>query len=202
MAPAYRWHRMFLQHLQSRHPGAAVGAEVARAHLVPRRAAGRVPERAARADAPRSVADHRVARRRSSRRCARWRATTTSIPDAAAEFADYILDGLDRSVDGARATAPCRPIRSSTCSSARSWPTRSRPSATIYERLGLELQRRGRAAHARLPRRQPAGQARQRTRYTFADDRPRRRRAGASGRAATRSTSTCRANRWADVQIQ
>ena len=26
MAPAYRWHRTFLQHLQSRHPADAVGA--------------------------------------------------------------------------------------------------------------------------------------------------------------------------------
>ena len=70
MAPAYRWHRTFLQHLQSRHPADTLGAEVARPHLVPRRAARRVPGRAPRADAPRPAADHRVARRRSSRRCA------------------------------------------------------------------------------------------------------------------------------------
>ena len=38
MASAYRCHRQFLQHLQSRPPGTAVGAEVACASVVPRRA--------------------------------------------------------------------------------------------------------------------------------------------------------------------
>ena len=62
MAPAYRWHRDVPAAPAVAPPGATLGVEVARASVVPRRAARRVPERVARADAPRPVAHHRVAR--------------------------------------------------------------------------------------------------------------------------------------------
>ena len=45
MAPAYRWHRRFLQHLQSEHHGRALAAQVARPPVAPAGAAGRVPRR-------------------------------------------------------------------------------------------------------------------------------------------------------------
>jgi hypothetical protein len=97
MAPAYRWHRTFLQLLQSHHPASrwvlkspghvwcleALLAEYPDAFL---------------------VQTHRdplqiIASLGSLVPTLRQLASDdTSVPEAAAEFADYVLDGLDRSV--------------------------------------------------------------------------------------------------------
>ena len=61
MAPAYRWHRRFLQLLQSRNPGGRWVLKTGAPPVGPARAAGRVSGRVHRPDAPRPVADHRVA---------------------------------------------------------------------------------------------------------------------------------------------
>ena len=97
MAPAYRYHRIFLQHLQSRHPaprwvlkspghlwclGALVN-EYPNALLVQTH---RDPLRI-------------IASLSSLMSVLRQLGTSEiSLPDIAAEFADYLLDGLDRSV--------------------------------------------------------------------------------------------------------
>ena len=98
MAPAYRWHRRFLQHLQSGHPGrrwvlkspghiwclGELLAEYPDALLVQTH---RDPLRIVA-----SVASLIATLRRLA-------SAETSIPEVAAEWADYLLDGLDRSVD-------------------------------------------------------------------------------------------------------
>jgi hypothetical protein len=97
MAPAYTWHRAFLQHLQSRHPTdrwivkspghiwclGALLAEYPNAFLVQTHR-----------DPVRIIASlgSLVSKLRS------LSSDDTSIPGAAAEFADYIVEGLDRSV--------------------------------------------------------------------------------------------------------
>ncbi len=97
MAPAYHWHRQFLQHLQSRHPARrwvlkspahiwCLGdllAEYPNALLVQTHR-----------DPLRIVASlsSLVATLRS------LASDDATIPDAAREFTDYVLDGLDRSV--------------------------------------------------------------------------------------------------------
>jgi hypothetical protein len=97
MAPAYAWHRTFLQHLQSRHPTqrwvlkspghiwclGALLAEYPNALLVQTHR-----------DPLRIIASlgSLVCTLRS------LASDDTSIPGAAAEWADYTLDGLDRSV--------------------------------------------------------------------------------------------------------
>ena len=98
MAPAYRWHRMFLEHLQSRHPAQrwvlkspghiwsldALLTEYPNALLIQTHR-----------DPLRIIASlgSLIAKLRS------LTSDDTSIPDAATEFAAYIIDGLDRSVD-------------------------------------------------------------------------------------------------------
>ena len=44
MAPAYRYHRLFLQYLQSAHPGAALGDQVTCPSVGPRALMGEYPE--------------------------------------------------------------------------------------------------------------------------------------------------------------
>jgi len=137
MAPAYRYHRIFLQHLQSRHPaprwvlkspghlwclGALVN-EYPNALLVQTH---RDPLRI-------------VASLTSLMSVLRQLGTSDiSQPDIAAEFADYLLEGLDRSVaareDGTVATDRVVDVQ------FRSFM--ADPFATIreiYEKLGLEL---------------------------------------------------------------
>lgn len=137
MAPAYRWHRQYLQHLQSRHPAArwvlkspahlwclpAVLAEYPNALLVQTH---RDPLRILS-----SLSSLIATLRRVS-------SDDASIPDAAAEFADYILDGLDRSVT-AREDGTVDPAR---VVDLHFGAFMADPFATIhrvYDRLGLEL---------------------------------------------------------------
>ena len=166
MAPAYRWHRRFLQHLQSRHPGErwvlkspghlwcldALLAEYPDAVLVqthrdPLKVIASVA-RAGRAAAPRG--QRRSRHRRGAEEFAelllprprpiRGRSATTARPAVA---------GRRRAVRRLHG----RPVRHDRC--------RLRPA-------GLELSRRGRGAHADVPRRAP-GRVRRRTATRWAD---------------------------------
>jgi len=138
MAPAYRWHRVFLEHLQSRHPAArwvlkspghlwaldALLAEYPNALLVQTH---RDPLRIL------ASLSSLVAKLRSM--CC----DASTVPRAAADFAADILDGLDRSIDARE---------NGTVASERVVDVQFRsfmadPFATIneiYEKLGLELQ--------------------------------------------------------------
>ncbi len=155
MAPAYQWHRVFLQHLQSHHAGErwvikspghiwaldALLREYPKALLVQTHR-----------DPLRIVASigSLVARLRS------LASDDTSIPSAAAEFADYILDGLDRSVTAREDGTVC----ADRVVDVQFTTFMNDPFATIqtvYERLGLELARRHGAAHPGVPGGQPAG---------------------------------------------
>jgi hypothetical protein len=138
MRPAYRWHRMFLEHLQSKAPATrwvlkspghvwaldALTGEYPNALLVQTHR-----------DPLRIIASlaSLVARLRS------LASNDTSIPGAAADFADNILEGLDRSVTARE---------DGTVSADHVVDVQFRafmidPFATIhtiYERLGLELE--------------------------------------------------------------
>jgi hypothetical protein len=137
MAPAYRWHRQYLQHLQSRHPTScwvlkspghiwclgALLAEYPDALLVQTH---RDPLRII-ASLGSLVATLR-----------QLASDETSIPEAAAEFADYTLDGLDRSVT-ARLDGTIRPDRVLDVQFADFMADPFTTIATIYDHLGLEL---------------------------------------------------------------
>ena len=137
MAPAYRWHRLYLQHLQSRHPAprwvlkspghlwclGALLAEYPNALLVQthRDPLRIIASLGSLLNALRGLASDEV-----------------SIPDAASEFGAYIVDGLDRSVvartDG---TVPADHVVD-----VHFRAFMADPFATIheiYDRLGLEL---------------------------------------------------------------
>ena len=137
MAPAYRWHRVFLQHLQSHHPGErwvlkspghiwcldALLTEYPNALLVQTHR-----------DPLRIIASlaSLIAMLRS------LASDDTSIPVAGEEFAEYIIDGLDRSVT-AREDGT---VKLDQVVDVQFRAFMSDPIAIIravYERLGLEL---------------------------------------------------------------
>jgi hypothetical protein len=166
MAPAYRWHRIYLQHLQSRHPAprwvlkspghlwclGALLAEYPNALLVQTHR-----------DPLRIIASlsslMSVLRRLGS--------DDISVPDIAAEFAGYLVDGLDRSVSARTdGTAPADRVVDV---QFRAFMTD--PFSTIhevYDRLGLGLgadaERRMRAFLAENTTEKHGGHQ-----YTFAD---------------------------------
>jgi len=166
MAPAYRWHRRTLEHLQSRHkarrwvlksPGHlwcldALLAEYPNALLVQTH---RDPLRI-------------IASLASLVATLRSLATDEpSIPEAAAEWADYILEGLDRSVAARREGK----VPAARVVDVHFDAFMADPFATIrgiYERLGLELrddaEARMRAFLAEHPADRQGGH-----RYRFAD---------------------------------
>ena len=137
MEPAYRWHRRFLQHLQSRHAGerwvlkspghiwclGALRAEYPDALLVQTH---RDPLRIIASLASLIATLRKLA------------SDESSIPAAAAEWADYILEGLDRSVAARRdGTVPTDGVVDVQFAAFM-----ADPFATIhhiYRRLGLEL---------------------------------------------------------------
>jgi hypothetical protein len=138
MAPAYRWHRMFLEHLQSRCParrwvlkspghlwaldallGEYPNALLVQTHRDPLRIIASLSSLVARL---RSLASD-----------------DTSIPDAAADFADNILDGLDRSVN-ARENGTVNADRVVDVQFRNFMADPFTTIRTIYERLGLELE--------------------------------------------------------------
>jgi len=137
MAPAYRWHRAFLQHLQSRHaaerwvvksPGhiwhlGALLAEYPDALLVQTHR-----------DPLRIIASlgSLVPTLRS------LASDDTPVPEASAEFADYIIEGLDRSLEARLdGTVPADQVVDTQFASFMADPLTT--IATIYDRLGLEL---------------------------------------------------------------
>jgi uncharacterized protein (DUF2237 family) len=166
MRPAYRWHRVFLQHLQSRHRGErwvlkspghiwcldALLAEYPDALLVQTHR-----------DPLRIVASlgSLIARLRQ------LSSDETSIPSAAAEFADYVIEGLDRSVT-AREDGT---VHADRVVDVQFGAFMADPFTTIrkvYERLGLELddvaEERMRVFLAANPQDKYGGH-----RYTFAE---------------------------------
>lgn len=138
MAPAYRWHRMYLEHLQSRHPARrwvlkspghvwALGAlvnEYPNALLVQTH---RDPLRIL------ASLSSLVARLRS------LASDDSTVVGAAADFADNILDGLDRSVTAREdGTVSADRVVDVQFRSFMADPFRT--IHEIYEKLGLELQ--------------------------------------------------------------
>ncbi len=168
MRPAYRWHRVFLQHLQSHHRGErwvlkspghiwcldALLAEYPDALLVQTHR-----------DPLRIVASlgSLIARLRE------LASDETSIPSAAAEFADYVVEGLDRSVT-AREDGTVRADRVVDVQFAAFMADPFTTIRTVYEHLGLELgddaEQRMRAFLAANPQDKFGGH-----RYTFAETR-------------------------------
>jgi hypothetical protein len=165
MAPAYRWHRTFLQHLQSRHPGERwlvkspghiwhleallaeyPGALLVQTHRDPLRI---IASLGSLVPTLRSLASDEV-----------------STPEAAGEFADYIVEGLDRSVDARRRGAvPPEQVVDTHFADFMADPMAT--VGRIYDRFGLELtaeaERRMRAFVDAHPAGQHGGH-----RYTFA----------------------------------
>jgi hypothetical protein len=145
MAPAYRWHRIYLQHLQARHPASrwvlkspahiwCLGdllheypdALLVQTHRDPVRVISSLSSLVA------------LLRRISS--------DDSTIPAAAAEFADYVIEGLDRSVT-ARDDGTVKPERVVDVQFREFMADPFATIRTIYERLGLEL---GTDAEARM----------------------------------------------------
>jgi hypothetical protein len=166
MAPAYQWHRKFLQHLQSRHPTdrwvlkspghiwclGDLLAEYPNALLLQTHR-----------DPLRIIASlgSLVSTLRS------LSSDDTSIPEAATEFADYIIDGLDRSVT-AREDATVSPDRVIDVQFADFMNDPLKTIGAVYDRLGFELtadvEARMRAFLAENPQHKYGGHH-----YTFAD---------------------------------
>lgn len=166
MRPAYRWHRVFLQHLQSHHRGErwvlkspghiwcldALLAEYPDALLVQTHR-----------DPLRIVASlgSLVAKLRE------LASDETSIPSAAAEFADYVVEGLDRSVT-AREDGTVHADRVVDVQFAAFMADPFTTIRTVYGRLGLELdavsEQRMREFLAANPQDRYGGH-----RYTFAE---------------------------------
>jgi len=166
MAHAYRWHRRFLQALQSRHPAArwvlkspghlwCLGdllAEYPRALLVQTH---RDPLKIIASLGSLSATLRRLA------------SDETSIAEAASEFADYLVDGLDRSV-AARENGTFSSDRIVDVQFSAFMADPLAAVRTIYDRLGLELtadaEARMRAFLAAHPQEEHG-----RHRYRFAD---------------------------------
>jgi hypothetical protein len=138
MAPAYRWHRMYLQHLQARHPAprwvlkspahiwclADLLNEYPDALLVQTH---RDPVRIISSLSSLVALLRRIA------------SDDSTIPVAASEFASYVIEGLDRSVT-AREDGTVEPDRVVDVQFREFMSDPFATIRTIYERLGLELE--------------------------------------------------------------
>ncbi len=158
MSSAYSWHRVFLQHLQSQHPTTrwvlkspghiwclgSLLAEYPNALLVQTH---RDPLRIIASIS--SLVSH----------LRKLACDDPSIPEAAEEFATYIADGLDWSLD-ARESGVVKPEQIVDLQFAEFMTDPFGTIATIYDRLGLDLTTEIEATDARLPRRPPEGRAR------------------------------------------
>jgi hypothetical protein len=168
MAPAYRWHRCYLQHLQSRHPAKrwvlkspghiwALGdllaeypnALLVQTHRDPLRMIASISSLIA------------LLRRLAS--------DDPSLPEAAAEFADYILEGNDRSV-AAREEGTVPPERVVDVQFADFMADPFKTIREIYDRLGLELTETAEQRMRRFLAENPADKHGAH-RYSFADTR-------------------------------
>lgn len=166
LAPAYRWHRQYLQHLQSRHPAPrwllkspahiwhlpALMAEYPDAILVQTH---RDPLRVIA-----SVASLQTTLRKLA-------ADEPDLVDIAAEWADYILDGLDRSVT-ARGDGTIAADRVVDVQFAEFVADPFGTVARVYEQFDLELTPEAdgamRAFYADSPHEGPGGHS-----YRFSD---------------------------------
>lgn len=169
MAPAYRWHRQFLQHLQSRHPGDGSARWVLKSpgHLWALDAlVAEYPDALlvqTHRDPVRIVASvsSLIALLRS------LASDKPSIDEVAAEWADYILDGCERSVQ-ARVDGTVRPERAVDVQFRDFMADPFVTIRSIYERLGLDLtdeaEARMRAFLAENPSEKHGGHQ-----YTFED---------------------------------
>ncbi len=198
MAPAYRWHRIYLQHLQSRHAGerwllkspahlwclGALLAEypdavIVQTHRDPVRVISSISALVA---LLRSMAsDH------------------SSVARAAEQYSEDILLGLERSIEARRdGTLPAGQVVDVQFHEFMADPVRHhrRPSTTA---VGLEFTAEAESRMRCVPR-HPSGRRRRWWQPVHVRrDRPRRRRASASAAAPTRSTSTSRAKRSSDL---
>ena len=166
MAPAYRWHRGYLQHLQSRHPAQRwvlkspghiwalrslldeyPDALLIQTHRDPVRIVASVSSLIA------------LLRRLAS--------DDPSIPEAATEFAEYIVLGNDRSVD-AREDGTVPADRAVDVQFAAFMADPFTVIREIYERLGLELTDEAEQRMRRFLAEHPAD-AHGGHRYSFAD---------------------------------
>jgi hypothetical protein len=140
MAPAYRWHRQFLQHLQSRHPadGSARWLLKSPAHIW---CLGDLL-----AEYPNAllVQTHRdplriIASVSSLQQVLRGMCgQDPSLPDIAAEWAEYIVEGIDRSVTAREdGTVPADRIVDVHFDAFMADPFQA--IGEIYDRLGLAL---------------------------------------------------------------
>ncbi len=196
MAPAYRWHRIYLQHLQSRHAGDAVAAQVARPPVEPRGAPRRVPRRPGHPDPPgpgpgdlvdqrpggaAAVHGERPRRRRPGRRPVR-----RGHPPRA-----RTVGGRPAATARARRPGGRRAVRRVPGRSVRHHRYRLRRA-----RAGVHPRRRGR--HAGVPG-HPPGRRRRGRQPVHASPTPASTPTScASGPAGTRSTSTYPASRSCD----
>jgi len=169
MAPAYKWHRRFLEHLQSRHPaeGAARWVLKSPAHIWALDALMAEYPDALLVQTHRDPA--RIVASVSSlitllRRLA---SEEPSIEEVAAEWADFIIDGCDRSVT-ARLDGTVPPERAVDVQFRDFMADPFVTIGSIYGRLGLELtddaEARMRAFLAENPSEKHGGHQ-----YTFAD---------------------------------
>ena len=144
MAPAYRWHRRFLQHLQSGAHGRSLAAQVAGAPVVPAGAAGRVPRRHRHPEPPRPAQGHRLDQRARSEPAGDDHRLTSTCRTLAAQYGDDIMVGLDRAL-AARRTGSSHPARSSTSATRTSASTSIATIAAHLRRDRPGAHRRGRA---------------------------------------------------------
>ncbi len=142
MAPAYRWHRQFLQHLQSRHPEGDAPAErwllKSPAHIWCLGALlSEYPDALL-------VQTHRdplriIASVSSLQQLLRSMASDDpKLPEIAGEWAEYILEGLDRSVT-AREDGTVRPDQIVDVHFDAFMADPFTTIGRVYDRLGLEL---------------------------------------------------------------
>jgi hypothetical protein len=144
LGPAYRWHRQYLQHLQSRHPGLRwllkspahlwhlgalmheyPGAQLVQTHRDPVRIIA-------------SIASLQTKLRSLA-------ADDPQLPEIAREWSDYILDGLDRSVDAREdGTVPDTQIVDVQFAEFMADPFAT--VSTIYDHFGIELTESAEAA--------------------------------------------------------
>lgn len=139
MAPAYRWHRQFLEHLQSRHPGPdARWLLKSPAHI------WCLGDLLAEYPDALLVQTHRdplriIASVSSLQQVLRGMCgEDPSLPDIAAEWAEYIIEGLDRSVTAREdGTVPADRIVDVHFDAFTADPFAA--IGAVYDRLGLEL---------------------------------------------------------------
>jgi hypothetical protein len=166
LAPAYRWHRLYLQHLQSRHP-ASRWLLKSPAHIWHLRALlDEYPDALL-------VQTHRdplrvIASVSSLQTLLRKLASDTpDLVDIAAEWSDYLLEGLDRSVT-AREDGTVAPDRVVDVQFSEFIADPFAAVERIYDQFGMELSdealARMRAFYATSPHEGPGGHS-----YRFAD---------------------------------